>query len=158
MFPLLDIVPLENDENFEQKLSALTRYDWAIFISSNAVQNAMPRLLAKWGCIPQNLKFAAIGPATAAELTKFGVKQVLIPQDRFDSESLLTMPEMQSMQQQNVIIFRGVGGRELLGVTSLHAVQQWIMPNVISVLIRKRRQVVGWAVEASSIAGYCGHQ
>lgn len=114
LFPLIAIAALPDYGVFEQKLLALKNTDWAIFISSNAVQNAMPRLLATLGALPENLKFAAIGPSTAAELAKFGVKQTLIPLGRFDSESLLAMPEMQAVQDQNVVIFRGVGGRELL--------------------------------------------
>jgi uroporphyrinogen-III synthase len=113
-FPLIAIAPLGDYSVFEQKLLTLKSMDWAIFISTNAVQNAMPRLLDKLGAIPENLKFAAIGPTTAAELAKFGVRQTLIPQDRFDSEALLALPEMQAIQHQKVMIFRGVGGREVL--------------------------------------------
>ena len=67
--------------------------------------------------LPSNLKFAAIGPSTAAELSKFGIQNTLIPQDRFDSESLLALPEMQAVNNQKVMIFRGVGGREVLADT-----------------------------------------
>lgn len=114
LFPLIAIAALPDYGVFEQKLLTLKNTDWAIFISSNAVQNAMPRLLATLGTIPKNLKFAAIGPSTAAELAKFGVTHTLIPKGRFDSESLLAMPEMQAIRNQKVTIFRGVGGRELL--------------------------------------------
>ena len=114
-FPLIEIAPLENYQAFEEVMSHLHEYDWAIFISSNAVQNAMP-LVSKLK-LPSNLKFAAIGPSTAAELSKFGVQNTLIPQDRFDSESLLALPEMQAVNNQKVMIFRGVGGREVLADT-----------------------------------------
>jgi len=117
LFPLIEITPLEDYGVFEQKLSELTEYDWAIFISSNAVQHGMPRLLKHFGHIPENLKFATIGPVTASELTKFGVKDVLTPQDRFDSESLLRLSTMQSVKNQRIMIFRGVGGREILADT-----------------------------------------
>ena len=114
-FPLIDIAPLENYQAFEEVMNHLHEYDWAIFISSNAVQNAMP-LVSKLK-LPSNLKFAAIGPSTAAELSKFGVQNTLIPKDRFDSESLLALPEMQAVNNQKVMIFRGVGGREVLADT-----------------------------------------
>lgn len=116
-FPLMAIAPLADYSVFEQKLAGLESYDWAIFISSNAVQNAMPRLLAKFGNPPGNLRFAAIGPSTAAELTKFGVMATLTPEERFDSESLLALPEMQAVTNNNIMIFRGVGGREVLADT-----------------------------------------
>jgi len=114
-FPLIEIAPLDNYQAFEEVMSRLNAFDWAIFISSNAVQNAMP-LVSKLK-LPSNLKFAAIGPSTAAELSKFGIQNTLIPQDRFDSESLLALPEMQAVNNQKVMIFRGVGGREVLADT-----------------------------------------
>ena len=100
-------------------------YDWAIFLSVNAVQNGMPRLL-KAG-VPPNLKCAAIGTCTASELQSFGVIEVLTPlshvQDgdeskiRFDSESLLTVPEIINVAGKKILIVRGVGGRDVLAET-----------------------------------------
>ncbi len=115
LFPLIEIRPLADYALFDAALSQIEGYDWAIFISSNAVQNGMPHLLKKG--IPKNLKFAAIGPVTASELKSFGVEQVLTPQSRFDSEALLALPEMQAMKNKKVVIFRGVGGREILAET-----------------------------------------
>lgn len=124
-FPLIEITALTDYSQFESVISTVNQYDWAIFISSNAVQNGMPRLL-KQG-FPTQLQFAAIGPVTAAELQIFGVKQVLTPlthakqgeetKVRFDSESLLALPEMQVMQGKKVMLFRGIGGRDVLAET-----------------------------------------
>ena len=125
LFPLIEITPLADYSKFEAVISEIKDYDLAIFISSNAVQNGMPRLL-KQG-IPPNLKFAAIGPVTASELQSFGVKDVLTPlshvQDgdeskvRFDSESLLALPEMNNVSSQKILIVRGIGGRDVLAET-----------------------------------------
>jgi uroporphyrinogen-III synthase len=115
LFPLIEITPLDDYSQFEVVISKINNYDWAIFISSNAVQNGMPRLV-KHG-IPAKLKFAAIGPVTANELQGFGVTNVLVPYDRFDSESLLALPEMQAVNGKKVMIFRGVGGRDVLAET-----------------------------------------
>ena len=125
LFPLIEITPLSDYAQFESVIQHIANYDWAIFISSNAVQNGMPRLL-KQG-IPTNLKFAAIGPVTATELQSFGVKDVLIPSShaehgdeskvRFDSESLLALPEMTQVSGKKIMIFRGVGGRDVLAET-----------------------------------------
>ena len=125
LFPLIEITPLDDYRQFEAVISDINDYDWAIFISSNAVQNGMPRLV-KVG-IPTNLKFAAIGPITSTELQSFGVKDVLIPSShaehgeeskvRFDSESLLALPEMTQVSGKKIMIFRGVGGRDVLAET-----------------------------------------
>ncbi|MES2636831.1 MAG: uroporphyrinogen-III synthase, partial [Pseudomonadota bacterium] len=124
-YPLIEITSLNDYSQFESVISQVNQYDWAIFISSNAVQNGMPGLI-KQG-FPAKLKFAAIGPVTAAELQSFGIKQVLTPSShakqgeeakvRFDSESLLTLPEMQAVNGKKVMIFRGVGGRDVLAET-----------------------------------------
>lgn len=116
-FPLIDIVPLQDYSAFDAVINELQKYDWAIFISSNAVQNGMPRVLKQYPTLPKNLKFAAIGPVTATELRQFGAPNVLIPENRFDSESLLGLPEMHHMQGKKVMIFRGIGGREVLADT-----------------------------------------
>ncbi|MFM9912671.1 MAG: uroporphyrinogen-III synthase [Methylophilaceae bacterium] len=116
LFPLLEIVALEDYSVFDQTVAKLDGYDWAIFISSNAVQQGMTRLLATRD-LPKNGRFAAIGPSTAAELAKYGVTDVLTPHNRFDSESLLALPQMQDVAGRRIMIFRGVGGREVLANT-----------------------------------------
>lgn len=114
-FPLLDIQALPDLSGFHHAITPLAQFDWVIFISSNAVQHGMP-LLKQVG-VPPGLKFAAIGPTTAASLHGFGITQVLTPQERFDSESLLALDAFHNMQGQRVLIVRGVGGREVLAET-----------------------------------------
>jgi uroporphyrinogen-III synthase len=116
-FPLIEIVGLDDYSTFEHTIATLDQYDWVIFISSNAVQNAMPRIKNRWPILPKSCQFAAIGPVTAQALNESGVSQVLTPENRFDSESLLALESMQNMQGKNVLIVRGVGGRELLAST-----------------------------------------
>lgn len=134
LFPLIAIAPLEDYSPFEASIANIHQVDWAIFISTNAVQNAMPRLIKKLNGFSQThaqahgnaeslhqLKFAAIGPTTAEALmhqgSAIGLKNVLVPDTRFDSEALLNTPEMQAIFNQRVVIFRGVGGREVLAET-----------------------------------------
>lgn len=116
-FPLLAIESLQDDAALAPALDALADCDWAIFISSNAVEQGMPHVRRRYPQLPPQLRFAAIGPATAAELERHGIAQALTPQGRYDSESLLALPQMQDMQGRRVMIFRGVGGRELLAET-----------------------------------------
>lgn len=120
-YPLIAIRPLTDYQAFDETLNALEDTDWAIFISSNAVQNGLPRVLARYKTLPAQLNFAAIGPVTAQELLALakplGLQHVLTPTERFDSESLLNLPQMQAMQGKKVMIFRGIGGREVLANT-----------------------------------------
>ena len=114
-FPMIEIAPLDDYRAFEKSIQNLANFDWAIFISSNAVQKAMPYVNRL--ALPSSLKFAAIGPNTAAELATFGIEKTRIPEGRFDSESLLALPEMLATKGQKVMIFKGVGGREVLADT-----------------------------------------
>lgn len=116
-FPLIAIKPLEDYHAFDQAIIELEHADWAIFISTNAVDNAMPRVLRHYGNVPEGVNFAAIGHQTAKELGRFGVHNVLTPHTRFDSETLLALSEMHDVANKTVLIFRGLGGRELLADT-----------------------------------------
>lgn len=116
LFPLLEIAAAEDYRAFDAVVDRLDGFDWAFFISGNAVQHGMARLLARRS-FPAALRCAAIGPSTAAQLANFGVRGVLAPSDRFDSESLLNLPEMHVVAGKHCVIFRGVGGRELLAET-----------------------------------------
>jgi uroporphyrinogen-III synthase len=113
LYPLLEIVGLDDYTAFDHVMADLDRFDWAIFISSNAVQYGMTRLLSL-RALPADLKWAAIGPMTAHELQGYGVEQVLTPAERFDSENLLKTPEMKAVKGQRFVIFRGEGGRDVL--------------------------------------------
>jgi uroporphyrinogen-III synthase len=120
-FPLIAVSALQDYQAFDQQISKLQRTDWAIFISTNAVDFAMPRVLKNLAknheALPENLRFAAIGHQTAGALGQYGVRKVLIPQGRFDSETLLALPEMQDVAGKTFAIFRGIGGRELMAET-----------------------------------------
>lgn len=116
LFPLLAIAALDDYVAFDAVANRIEDFDWAIFISSNAVQHGLMRLLAH-RTFPAALRCAAIGPSTAAELARFGISEAITPSDRFDSESLLNLPEMQAVAGKRFIIFRGQGGRELIAET-----------------------------------------
>ncbi len=117
LFPLLAIAPLNDYSQFKNTIEQLESADWAIFISTNAVENAFPHIAKRYHVLPEKLKFAAIGPQTAKELALNGVNNVLTPHMRFDSEALLALDEMQNVAHKKVIIFRGIGGREVLADT-----------------------------------------
>lgn len=116
-YPLLAVTALDDYAQFNQQLTKLATTDWAIFISSNAVDFAMPRVVEHYPQLPSQLQFAAIGPQTAEALAPYGVDNVLIPHQRYDSETLMSLPEMQNVAGKTVMIFRGVGGRELMADT-----------------------------------------
>ena len=116
LFPLLDIAPLEDNQVLNEQISRLTQFDLAIFISPNAVQYGIAAIRAAVH-IPPALRIATVGQGSAQSLRDLGVANVIAPAERFDSEGLLALPELQNIAGWRVIIFRGDGGRELLGDT-----------------------------------------
>ena len=86
----------------------------AIFISPTAVEETLDFL----GTPPDGLRIAAIGSRTAAMLESHGLHIDIMP-DGHDSESLLQHPDLQQerLDGANIVIFRGEGGRDLLGDT-----------------------------------------
>ncbi len=116
VFPLLEINPVANPQFLHALVARLHEFNLAIFISPNAVRYGMAAILAA-GALPSNLKIATVGQGSAKALRDMGVQEIIAPQERFDSESLLALPALQNVSGDRVVIFRGNGGRELLGDT-----------------------------------------
>lgn len=112
--PVIEIQPLIVPgvlENLTRR-----RWHWLIFISANAVECALNLAGGDLNCFGR-VKVAAIGKSTRKALSQAGIGVDLTPSERFDSEALLALPEMQSVQGQAILIVRGLGGREILAET-----------------------------------------
>lgn len=114
-FPALGIVA-RDDDRIKSTLANLDRFHWVIFISANAVNFA---LKANGGKIPRtkSVHFAAVGQATAQAMKMAGLPVDLLPENGYNSEALLEMPELQWVERQHCLIVRGEGGREQLATT-----------------------------------------
>lgn len=115
-FPVIEIAEPQDTRALLDVINRLKNFALAIFISPNAVTRAM-KLIRSYGGLPPKLRVACIGQGSARELKNYGVENLIVPQGNFDSETLLTQPELQEMKGRRVVIFRGEGGRELLGDT-----------------------------------------
>jgi uroporphyrinogen-III synthase len=116
LFPVLEIFDVEDSAPLLEAAGRLDQFDWAAFVSPNAVEKALKIILArrKW---PAHLRVATVGRSSELALAAFGLTGVTAPQERFDSEALVALPELQDVAGKKVLIFRGDGGRELLGDT-----------------------------------------
>ncbi len=113
-FPALAIAGPSDPDRVRAVGTELATVDLAIFVSPNAVRGVASGI----GCpLPRDLAVAAIGPATAAALADLGYDDVICPDSGFDSESLLSLPALESVAGKRIVIFRGDGGRGLLGGT-----------------------------------------
>ena len=75
------------------------------------------QLISKQRILPFHLRFAAVGKGSADALKHYGINEVLVPVEHFDSEALLQQEQLQNMIGKRVVIFRGNGGRGVLGDT-----------------------------------------
>jgi len=118
LFPLLEILPPRDPGALVASAADLPGCALAIFISPNAVDHALPAILAS-GPWPAGVIPAAVGPGTVKALAAQGVTGCIAPRERFDSEALLALPQLASSQisGRRIVIFRGDGGRELLADT-----------------------------------------
>jgi uroporphyrinogen-III synthase len=116
LFPLLEITAVHDEQALHEQISHLWQTDLAIFISPNAVRYGLAAIRAE-GELPASLKIATVGQGSAKALREQGITGVIAPTERFDSEGLLALAELQNMAGKKVMIFRGDGGRELLGDT-----------------------------------------
>lgn len=116
LFPVLEILDAADLQPLYALIDRLDSFDLAIFISPNAVNKAM-NLIKSRRELPATLKIAAIGRGSSKELKHFGVTEIIAPSAHFDSENLLEMPQLQNVAGKRIAIFRGDGGREVLGDT-----------------------------------------
>jgi uroporphyrinogen-III synthase len=105
ILPPLDAAPLRRAH------AALADYDYAVFISANAVEYGAPDPRA-W---PRALIALAPGPGTAEALADVGIGEARVPTASYDTEGLLALSEFSAPRGKRVLIFRGENGREALG-------------------------------------------
>lgn len=113
-FAAIEIAAPSDTRSREYARDHLADFTMAVFISPTAVEQTFAFL----GQLPPAIRIAAIGSRTASTLEALGLTLAVRP-DGHDSESLLRHPAMQHEQVagEKIVIFRGEGGRELLGDT-----------------------------------------
>lgn len=104
LFPTLKIEPIKSKPLKDH-------YDAVIFISANAVEHGLEVLSL---LDHRYNKIFAVGGATAKKLNDYGYRVDAFPSKKASSESLLAMDEVKELSNNNILIFRGKGGRETL--------------------------------------------
>jgi uroporphyrinogen-III synthase len=110
VFPAIVILPPVDRGPLDAALACLPSYDYAAFVSANAVEYAVPQT-TPW---PPSLVAFAPGPGTAEALLAAGIGVVRVPRTTLDSEGLLALPELGDVCGLRIVVFRGEGGRDLL--------------------------------------------
>jgi uroporphyrinogen-III synthase len=113
-YPLTEIYPLNNYQIFDATIENLKNYQHVIFISTNAVNFFLERQKKLSIQVPKSLIFSSIGPTTKLLLKRHLSLDIHCPVNTFDSEHLLKNKIFNNVEDQKILIIRGVGGRETL--------------------------------------------
>jgi uroporphyrinogen III methyltransferase/synthase len=138
-FPTIEIVPPDSWDPVDRAIGDLETYHWIIFTSTNGVKFFLKRLRLKKRRLREfsDLRFCAIGPRTAQEVEKAGVKVNVVP-DQYCAEALVQRLGIEKLEGKRILLARAKKARDLvpkelrkLGATvDVVEVYQTIMPNV----------------------------
>ncbi len=112
-FPVIEIRPMDNNAELDQALKNLSRYDWIVFTSVNAVDVVFERLSSPFGrkVRDEGVKIAAIGPKTAEALRKHNTGPDFIPEE-YVAEAIL--PGLGDLRGKWVLLPRAEIARKAL--------------------------------------------
>ncbi|MFT7559550.1 MAG: uroporphyrinogen-III synthase [Flavobacteriales bacterium] len=120
--PLLAITELEDCGEKRQSqnyIANLDQYNHCIFVSQNAVHYGFDAIDAQWPQVPIGIDWIAIGRKTQAQMERAldamnASIYVSVGSEVMTSESLLALPQLQSIKNKKILICRGMGGRKVL--------------------------------------------
>ena len=116
VLPMLDIEPLAEDQSMRNTLLDLDRYDRIIVTSKAAAQYGGELIEQYWPQLPEHTRWYAMGKATAGALSACSANATIATNGN-NSEALLSLPEFESVNNEHILILKGLGGRTMLAQT-----------------------------------------
>jgi uroporphyrinogen-III synthase len=116
IFPLLEILPLDDPAPLRSALDAVRSYAMVAFVSPNAIDAAFS-VLPRW---PDGVALAVMGEGSRSTLARHGLTAgnavIISPRDpeKTDSQTLVEALDLEALRGKKVLILRGESGRELL--------------------------------------------
>ncbi|HUK56693.1 MAG TPA: uroporphyrinogen-III C-methyltransferase [Nitrospiria bacterium] len=114
-FPTIEIVPPESWEALDGAIRDIEGYHWVIFTSVNGVLYFLERLRngGKDVRALKGIKLCAIGPRTAQEIERMGIRVDLMPDD-YVAEALIEQMGRKDLRDQRILIPRAEVARDVL--------------------------------------------
>ncbi len=111
--PAIRLGPPDDWRPVDAALARLGEFDWLVFLSANGVRHLLDRLAHHGGIARlDDIRVAAIGPGTADELARHGIRAALVP-EQFRAESLADALSREAPSRR-FLLARASRGRELL--------------------------------------------
>ena len=116
-YPTIRIVPAQDLKPMDEAIRNLSAYDWIVFTSVNGVKFFFDRLLETGKDVRalNHIHTAAIGPATAERLFKFGLKSDIIPKN-YRAESVVAAFSKEELEGKKILLPRAGEARPVLPV------------------------------------------
>jgi uroporphyrinogen III methyltransferase/synthase len=138
-FPTIEIVPPLSWIPVDRAIGNLEAYGWIIFTSTNGVKFFLERLKRKGRRLTDfpELRFCAIGPRTAQEIEKAGLRVDVVP-DQYVAEALVQRLGREGLGGRRILLARAKRARDVvprelrkLGVrVDVVEVYETIMPDI----------------------------
>ncbi len=125
--PTLEIKARTNQ--WIQALPDLHQVHYAVFVSVNAVHCCFQELLQKNLAWPSTIHVVAMGQASQDALNEYHIFTHEMP-SLPDSEHLLALDSFQNLNNQSVLLFKGVGGRPLIEDALTQQQAKWMSVEV----------------------------
>ncbi|MBI5411090.1 MAG: uroporphyrinogen-III C-methyltransferase [Nitrospirae bacterium] len=113
--PTIQIVPPASWSELDEAIAELSLYHWLVFTSVNGVRPFMERLRHRGLDVRAlaGVKLCCIGPRTAEELTKHGLRADLLPSE-FQAEGVIEVLRAAGVAGRRLLIPRAEVAREIL--------------------------------------------
>ncbi|MBD2800638.1 uroporphyrinogen-III synthase [Xenorhabdus szentirmaii] len=115
--PLIEIFPGADLPLLSKKLQWLSAGDLVFLLSKNAVDYANEQLIREGRSWPDNLSYYGIGKSTSLRFYHQTGRNILWSEKGETSEALLQLPTLMHMDNKNILLLRGNGGREVIAST-----------------------------------------
>ena len=114
-FPVSEVISTNLNEKTANDLrQKLKNAGILIFVSPNSVICAF-HVFRQWKIeISMNTKILAVGPGTAKQLSERGIRIHSLPKPPYDSDALIDLPILQDIRNYDILIFKGLIGREII--------------------------------------------
>ena len=116
-YPTIKIVPPNNPEPLQEAVKNLPAYDWIVFTSVNGVIHFFEQLFAAGKDVRalSQMQTAAIGPATAEQLGKYGLNSDIVP-ETYRAESVVDAFKEMNVKGKKILLPRAREARPILPV------------------------------------------